>query len=185
MPFDAREGYAAYTYATPAAAAGASKLHLDMFNATGSGVVVGVRGLWAIQKTDVAVTGAVAARLDFYRTSAVGTGGTAWNWKNATPDVAGGNLVPFDSANGSSNPSQLTARHLPTGGATISHWVFPTYSFPEETNTAPYITQYNNLLPELPHGQIFRLQEGEGFLIKQGSVASVGSISFLVAIVLI
>lgn len=181
---DAAEGNAAYTYATPSAAAGASKLHFDIFNASGSGVVVGIRGIWAIQKTDVAVTGVVAARFDLYRTSAVGTGGTSWNWKSATVDVAGGTLVPFDTLNGSSNPSQLTARHLPTGGATISQWVFPTYSFPEETNTAPHLTQYQNLMPLLPHAQMFRIQEGEGILVKQGTVASVGSVHFLVALVI-
>ena len=171
---------ASYLYMTPAAAVGASKLYLDLFNASGSGKLIDVRGIWAVPKTDVAVTGALGIRLDLYRTSAVGTGGTAAAYKSATPDVAGGNINPYDTAN-AALPAQITARHLPTGGATIAQWLFPTYSLGEETATSQaYMSQYQNLIPVLHVGQKLTLREGEGILIKQGAVAATGNISFLV-----
>lgn len=170
-----------YLYATPAAAAGADKLYFDLFNASGSGKIIDVRGIWCIAKTDVAVTGAVAVRVDIYRTSAVGTGGTAHSYKSATRDVGGGNICPMDTAN-AALPAQITARWLPSGGATISEWMIPTYALGEEAATSmAYMTQYQNLLPMLTWGQRCALREGQGMLVKQGSVASAGSIGFLVA----
>lgn len=169
-----------YYYAVPGAAVGASKLYLDLFNASGSGKVIDVRGVWAIPKTDVAVTGAVAIRVDLYRTSAVGTGGTAAAYKSGTIDVAGGNICPLDTSN-AALPAQITARHLPTAGATISEWLFPSYALGEEASTSQaYMTQYQNLLPVMTFGQKLALREGQGLLIKQGTVASIGTIAFLI-----
>ena len=39
---------ATYLYSTPAVAVGASKLYLDLFNASGSGKVIDVRGIWPV-----------------------------------------------------------------------------------------------------------------------------------------
>ena len=174
-----------YYWATPAAAVGASKLYLDIFNATGSGKLIDIRGIWVIPKTDVAVVGALGIRVDLYRTSAVGTGGTAWAYKSATPDVPGGSIWPCDTLN-AAIPAQITGRHLPTAGATISGWIFPTYAFGEEsaTGVASYLTQYFNILPALAWGQKFALREGEGILLKQGAVAATGNIGFLIALTL-
>ncbi|MEO8247643.1 MAG: hypothetical protein ABI622_11070, partial [Chloroflexota bacterium] len=120
-----------YFYQTPAVAVGADKLYADLFNAAGSGKVIDVRGIWIIPKTDVAVVGALGVRVDLYRTSAVGTGGTAASYKSATRDVAGGNICPMDTGN-AALPAQITARWLPTAGATISEWLLATYSLGEE-----------------------------------------------------
>lgn len=173
-----------YMYTTPAAAVGANKLYLDLFNASGSGKVMDVRGIWIVPKTDVAVVGALGIRIDLYRTSAVGTGGTAHSYKSATPDVAGGNITPFDTAN-AALPAQITARWLPTGGATISEWLIATYSLGEETATSQaFISQYQNILPQLTIGQKLAIREGQGILLKQGAVAATGSIAFLIAFTL-
>lgn len=173
-----------YLYTTPAAAVGAGKLFLDLFNAAGSGKIIDVRGIWIVPKTDVAVTGAVAVRIDMYRTSSVGTGGTPAAYKSPVPDVAGGNISPMDTVN-AVLPAQITARHLPTAGATIAEWLIPTYSLGEESPTSmAYISQYQNVLPSLTVGQKFALNPGEGILLKQGAVASVGSLGFLVAFTL-
>src|SRR3990167_8984946 len=169
-----------YYYAVPAAAVGANKLYLDLFNATGSGKIIDVRGIWIIPKSDVALVGALGIRVDLHRTSAVGTGGTAAAYKSATPDVAGGNINPYDTDN-AALPAQITARHLPTGGATIAQWLFPTYSLGEETPTSQaYMSQYQNLIPVLHVGQKLTLRETEGLLGKQGAVAATGNISFLI-----
>jgi len=109
-----------YMYMTPAAAVGLDKLYLDLFNAAGSGKIIDVRGIWVIPKTDVAVVGALGVRVDLYRTSAVGTGGTAAAYKSATRDVAGGNITPFDTLN-SAPPAQVTARWLAVDGNGIMY----------------------------------------------------------------
>lgn len=173
-----------YFYMTPPVAVGASKLYFDLFNAAGSGKIIDVRGIWIIPKTDVAVAGALGVRVDLYRTSAVGTGGTAHSYKSATPDVAGGNICPADTGN-ANPPAQITARWLPTAGATISEWLLTTYSLGEEVSTSmAYISQYQNILPALTWGQRLSLLEGQGILLKQGTVAATGTMSFLVAFTL-
>lgn len=170
-----------YLYATPSAVAGAGKLFFDLFNAVGSGKIIDIRGIWVVPKTDVAVVGAVAIRVDLYRTSAVGTGGTAHSYKSPTPDVAGGNISPMDTVN-AALPAQITARWLPTAGATLAEWMIATYIAAEESPTSmAYLTQYQNILPNLTVGQKFALNEGQGILLKQGTIASAGSLGFLVA----
>lgn len=173
-----------YMYATPSAPVGASKLFLDIFNAVGSGKIIDIRGIWIVPDTDVAVAGAVAVRIDLYRTSTVGTGGTAAAYKSATPDVAGGNITPFDTLN-AALPAQITARWLLTAGATLSEWLFATYSLGEEAATSmSYMSQYQNILPQLIVGQRLAVREGQGILLKQGTVASVGNMSFIIAFTL-
>lgn len=173
-----------YFYCTPPIAVGASKLLADLFNATGSGKVMDIRGIWLIPKLDVAVTGALAVRVDLYRTSAVGTGGTAASVDSATVDGAGGNLTKFDE-NNAAIPAQITARVAPTAGATISRWLFPTNIATEEsTSSMGYLSQWQNLIPMFTFGQKLVVRESTGVLFKQGSVASVGSVSILVAFTL-
>jgi hypothetical protein len=172
-----------YFYCTPPVAVGASKLMCDLFNATGSGKVMDIRGVWLTPKLDVAVTGAVAVRLDLYRTSAVGTGGTAASTDSATVDVGGGNFTKFDESN-AALPAQITARVAPSGGATISRWIFPMNYFPEETNTAGYFASSINWIPMFTYGQKLVVRENTGLLVKQNTVASVGSVSILIAFTL-
>ena len=172
-----------YFYCSPPIAVGASKLMLDLFNATGSGKVMDVRGLWVIGKGDVAVTGALSARFDVYRTSAVGTGGTAASVDSATADPAGGNFTRFDELN-TAIPAQVTARVVPTAGATKSRWLFPVYAFPEETAPGGHLLQFQNAIPMFTYGQKLVVRENSGLLIQQGTVASVGSFAFLIAFTL-
>jgi hypothetical protein len=171
-----------YFFATPAIAVGANKLYCDIFNATSSGKVMDIRGLWLVPNGTVAVTGAVSIRLDLYRTSAVGTG-TSASEAGVTPDPAAGCWSKFDEAN-AALPAQITMRASPTGGATISKWLFGMSVFPEETNAAAYATPGINWIPMFTYGQKLVVREGTGLLIKQNSVASVGSVSILMAFTL-
>ncbi len=170
-----------YFWQTPDAVGGANKLHADFFNASGSGKTIKILGVYPVVKTDAAVTGALALRFDLYRTSAVGTGGTAAQYKSATIDVAGGNITPRDTTN-AALPAQVTARHLPTGGATISEWLKRHACFSEETNAGTHICQGQTEVlygVAAPTGQQYlTLREGQGLLIKQGAVASVNNIGF-------
>jgi hypothetical protein len=166
-----------YGLITPPIAVGASKLLLDVWNATGSGKVMDIRGAWLIPKLDVAVTGAVAARVDLFRTSAIGTGGTAAVADSATVDVAGGSFWKFDESN--------AAIPAPAGGATISRWLFPTNVATEESATSMgYLTQWQNLIPMFFYGQKLTIRENTGLLFKQNLVASVGSVSIMLAFTL-
>lgn len=172
-----------YFYCTPPIVAGANKLMFDLFNATGSGRVMDIRGIWAVVKTDVAVTGVVSARYDLFRTSAVGTGGTGATTNGATADPAGGNFTSFDEAN-SAIPAQITARVVPTGGATSSRWLFPVFTFSEETNVAALLMQFQNWVPMFTYGQKLVVRENSGIKVVQGTVASLNSFAFLVAFTL-
>lgn len=166
-----------YNWWVPGAAVGASKLYADIFNAAGSGKILELRGLWAIPKSDVAITGAVAVEVGLYRTSAVGTGGTAHTYNGGTASTAHV-ITPWDTTN-SVPPAQVTARAVPTGGATISALYWAQYVFTEETNAGTYMAAYTNLLPVATMTQRMTFNEGQGMLIKQGTVAGVGSLAFL------
>jgi hypothetical protein len=165
----------------PKIAVGANKLYADIFNATGSGKVLEINGIWCIPSQDVAVTGVLGVEVDLYRTSAVGTGGTA-----ALIDRTNQTTPAFsmkDTAN-AAIPVQVTARSVPTAGATISSMLFGQYLNTEEGSTAMVaataIGAFTNLLPEVRETQVLTIRENSGLLIKQGAIAGVGSLAFLV-----
>jgi hypothetical protein len=168
-----------YTWSVPSSVAAASKLFCDIFNAVGSGKVVEIRGIWAIPKSDVAVTGVIAVPIGLYRTNAVGTGGTAHTYNGGAAATAHV-ITPWDT-NNPSLPVGITARAAPTAGATISALYWEQYIFTEETSPATYTGAFTNLLPVGLMNQRITLNEGQGLLIKEGPTASpVGSFSFLV-----
>lgn len=150
-------------------AVGASKLYLDLFNAVGSGYKVIVDGIYIRPTSDVAATGVVSARHNILRTNAVGTSGTSVGYANTSE--TGSTISPLDSQD-SALPSGITSRVAPTGGATITARVASSFNFPEETNASVTLVQHQNVL-KLDEKLI--LNSGEGLLVKQGSVASVGS----------
>lgn len=173
-----------YSWWIPTAAVGASKLYGDLFNASGSGKLIELRGLWAIVDTDTAVTGAVGIEIMLVRTSTVGTGGTAPTYNGGSASSTG-TIIPFDTAN-ASLPAQVTARALPTGGATIAAFYWSQWVSGEEAATSSAnITSFYNLLPDTTMGQRIVLREGQGLLIKQGTVASVGNMAFLTVFTLV
>lgn len=167
-----------YTWWLPAQVTGVSKLFGDLFNASGSGKIIEIRGIWAIPKSDVAVTGVIAVPVGLFRTSAVGTGGTAHAYNTGTVLTAA-TITPWDT-NNASLPAQITSRLGPTGGATIAAPYWEQYEFTEETNAATYIGAFTNLLPVGMVNQRITLNEGQGLLIKEGATASpIGSLAFL------
>lgn len=169
-----------YSYIVPSTPVGANKLFLDLFNATGSGKIIRVTSVRPIIDTDVAVVGVVGIRLLLFRTSSVGTGGTASAYKSATADVAGGTITPQDTGN-PALPAQITARHLPTGGATASEWLRGMYVMGEEASTSMaymFQGQVNMLDLDSDMAQLLTLREGEGIRLQQGAVASIGNVRF-------
>lgn len=166
-----------YVLWIPPQVAAANKIFFDLFNATGSGKVLEINGIWALAKMDVAVTGAVAIELSISRTSAVGTGGTV---AGASTAFATPGISAKDPAN-PALPAQITARQVPTGGATVNAFLLGSYIFPEETNPATALQQYFNLLPAVnEETQQITLPEGYGIRCSQGTVASVNNYGFIV-----
>jgi len=159
----------------PPAAVGASKIYFDLFNNQAS-TILRLRKLFGIVATDVAVTGTLGIRVDTMRTSAVGTGGTAAVGPASASKTAAA-FWPFTPGN--TLPAGVTARAVPTGGATDEAWLFPSYLFTEETNVSSQVTQFFNLLPELTTEQSIELPTGKGLKVVQGTVASVGTVAFL------
>jgi hypothetical protein len=170
-----------YSLWVPTAAVGASKLYADLFNAAGTGVEAVIHGLWAIVDTDTIVTGALGIQISLYRTSAVGTGGTAHVYDTAgTLNETICRITPFDTTN-AALPAGVTARFLPTGGATISSFYWSQFYAGEETATSTaFVSSFVNMLPVGLDIQRITLNEGQGLLIKQGPVAATGNMSFLV-----
>ena len=169
-----------YNWWVPSSTTAANKLFADIFNPSGSGKIIEIRGLWAIPKSDVAVTGVIAIEILLLRTSAAGTGGTAYTYNGGSASTAHV-ITPWDTANTTTlTTSLVTARAAPTGGATISALYWSQYVFTEETNAATYVGAYTNLLPIGTVNQRITLNQNEGLLIKEGATASpVGSFAFL------
>ncbi len=167
-----------YMLFIPPQAAAANKIFFDLFNASGSGKIIEINGIWAVVKTDVAVTGVLGVEVQVSRTSAVGTGGTAVGYNGTS--FAASSITPKDT-NNPSLPAQITARLVPTGGATIAGVWWNNYIFTEETNVSSQVSQFFNLVPaQTTEFQSLTIREGQGLRVNQGAVASVGSLGFLV-----
>ena len=163
-----------YKLLLPSQAVGASKLYLDLFNASGSGKSMRIHSVLAIVDNDTAVTGTLGVQLDLFKTTAVGTGGTA-----ATANGTVSTAATITNLNTSTAlPAQVTARLGPTGGATSGAWMGTRWVFTEETNAgSAFAGQYGAefiMDKEVP----VVLAENSGLKIVQGTVASVGNIAF-------
>ena len=166
-----------YLLTIPPQAVGANKIHFDLWNGSAANILK-VRGAWVIVAQDVANTGAVSIRIDWARSSAVGTAGTAAGYNVAT-------LTPTISAKDTANaalPAGVTARAAPTGGATFAQWLCPTYHQIEELQVGGALSQWNNVLPAPDRGeQELVLRPGQGFVARQGSVVGAGNVGFLIS----
>lgn len=148
-----------YTYWRPHAAGAQNQRTIDLFNASGSGVVVKLRKLF-LQHNMAAITG-VGHTFDVIHTTSVGTGGTTLT----------GRKVKTSDAN---IPAQVTCRSSATGGATESFVRFGVSVDPEETRPGAAIMPAINWLPEGEDVGDIELAEGEGVLLKQITNSTVG-----------
>lgn len=142
--------------------AAARTTHFDLFNASGSGVILEVVGLFIIP-TLTAVTG-VGLTWELIKTSAVGTGGTT--------------LTPrsMDSTN-AALPAGVTARSKPTGGATTNFILSYQNTSSEETSAyATSASVLNHLtFTQMLDAQSLIIREGEGIKLDQTTNSAVGS----------
>lgn len=165
-----------YVLFIPAQSTGASRVFFDLFNATGSGLTLRILSVAAIKDGTVAVTGVVAAKLTLTRTSAVGTGGTAATFDGTNLTAATiSKIDPSDTT----LPAGITARLLPTGGATAGAVISELSVFLEETSVASY-GQADILGLNSPVRKPLIVPQNTGIRVIQGIVASVGSVGFVV-----
>lgn len=170
-----------YSWWLPGAVVGTSKLYGDLYNSSASTAVVQIRGVWAIPKTDVAVTsGVLGIEIGLFRTNAIGTTGLLMNY-NSTLGTTSHSVTPYDTNNSSAvfATTGISTRAIPAGGATIAalHWV--QYVQTEETAVGTYVAAFTNLVPVAPMSQRITLNAGQGLLIKQGAVESTGTMAFM------
>jgi hypothetical protein len=156
----------------------------DLFNASGSGKTIRIRSIFPYRT--IAAASAVLTPWEFaaIRTSAVGTGGTAVNFATPlTAPPAAGVLAasPADSSN-VALPAQITARSLPTGGATAAVYWFSIFLhiLNSATVKAPEFEalQTENQLPELPYAEPFVLREGQGMKLRQITATASTGVAF-------
>lgn len=164
-----------YRVVIPSQAVGANKVFCDLFNATGSGVSLRVMSAFAFVDNDTAVTGTLGVELSLTRTTAVGTGGTAAT--NDSTSLTAPTIVRLDT-NSATISANVTARSAPAGGATAGALIATRYVFTEETNAASAIAGILGAEFVRNEGAEVWVRENTGLRFVQGSVASVGNVSF-------
>ncbi len=161
----------------PDGAVGASEDYFDLFNATTATVNTGHRIIVSSVKVivvgDVAVTGVVGVNLHLFKTTAVGTGGTAATTHGVVSTAATFSTV---TPNPGLIPGGITARLKPSGGTTNGVWIGQVAVKTEEQNAGTYVEKWIHSNDQEP----IVLGQGEGLKVEQGTVASVGSVGFIV-----
>lgn len=142
-----------YTIASQVHVAAANTIHWDLFNADAT-LVVRVMSIRQIPNITTAVTG-VVFDWQIFRTSAVGTGGSAQTaWQQDTSDAA------LDA--------DITCRSKPTGGATTSGGALFNYSLhSEETNASTITIASQGGLELVPSPLAADVRPIEGIVLRQ------------------
>ncbi len=154
--------------------AGANVIHFDLWNASGSTAYLRVHSIEAVVSGEVAAVGAVAIALHLKRTTAIGTAGTAATYEGT--DSTASTFSAIDNQH-RLNPL-ITARRLPTGGATAGSQLRHVNVFPEETNSGAYSVTVNLARPAGFDTPPIKVPEGTGISVVQGSVASLGEVGY-------
>ena len=155
-----------YAYAD-AVAFVANKHHISIFNASGSGKIIRVVKLFAINLQSAAVTG-IIDRFDFKKITASSAGTTI------TAEAA--------DTNNAALPAQVTIRT--NGTITEGNVLFPWLASSEEETAVVGLSrsmfqQWSNIIPEGEEIQEPTAREGQGFTMKQITSSTIGSFGWL------
>ena len=168
MPVKTQSIGSTYVATADAVAFAANKSHVAVFNGVGSGKVVKIRKVFAVDVQTTAVTG-VAVRFNFEKTTA---------------QSAGTAITP--QAMDSTSPS-IPAQIVVASGATITDGplLWPYLAASDEAGAtqafpSTQIMQFGNLMMEGNEIQEMTLREGEGFSVKQITSSTVGSFAWIV-----
>ena len=163
----------------PDGAVGASEDYFDLFNGTDSNAVIphGIKLIVSSVKVivvgDVAIAAGVGVNLHLFKTTAVGTTGTAATVQGVVSTAATFSTVTPDPG---ALPSGITARLKPGGGTTNGAWLAQQGVVTADDNAGTYIEKWLHH----PDSENIVLTAGEGLKVEQGTVASLGSIGFMV-----
>lgn len=163
-----------YLLFVPPQAVGANRIHVDLFNGT-TDKDIEIVSVQPVMSGAVAVTGTLAVDLYLQRTTAIGTAGTAATAEGT--NLAAPAISKLDPKS-PDIPATITARAIPTGGATGGAVLAFESQFSEETSVATYFR--NNMLKDNFLGARLIVQPNTGIRVIQGAVASVGNVGFLI-----
>lgn len=164
-PIDNIDTY--YLYQGPRVTTAAATDYFDLFNASGSGKVIKIMGLWSAIQTTAAAAIVPSFQWSIIKTSAVGTGGTAYTFEGAASPAAGAvNITRVDEGD-ATLPAQITARGIPTGGATASRFLFDVWIVAEETLSSTVEIQGVNWLPTGRAVKEIVIPESQGIKLRQ------------------
>ena len=167
-----------YLLSIPGLDNAANRYHWEVFNGSSSMTVV-VRAIFPVPRTDTAATGTLSSRYDFFRTTALSSGGTAHNFESSSTLSA--NFARVDTTDPTLVGSGLSCKTVLTS-ITTGSWLWTSYVFPEETNPSAVLIQGINLIPQRTWGKEFVLRPSEGIAIRQGTVASVNQTGWLLSL---
>jgi hypothetical protein len=156
-----------YIACIPNVAGAASKVHWDLFNDATSAYLVKVRLITITPVLTAAVTGTISPDFDLYRTSTIGTGGTALGFEANTPPT----ISRLDT-NDITLPANVTLRNASTGAAQSAGFLQRNYITQEETQAGAQLAQYQNVLltEGLPTARRVTLRPGQGLKCFQNTL---------------
>lgn len=166
-----------WLYQNPRVTTAAATDLFDLFNASGSGKTLKLMGLWAIIQTTAASAIVPSFQFSLIQTSAVGTGGTAHTFEGAASPATGAvNISRTDDSDAALSAS-ITARGVPTGGATAQKFLLDFFLITEDVNAATQLNQLFNLFPVGVRGiKEVIIPENRGIKIRQiTATASTGT----------
>lgn len=170
-PFPVIErGIPTYFFSTAMAAGAAAKIYMDIFNATGSGKIAKLRGLYVVSNSAV-VTG-VPVQWTLARTTSVGS--------SASATLTAGVADLSDPA----IPTQVTARHAPTAGAATGGALFDFWTTSEETLPANALGSITNWCITAAGVTPITFRENQGIKLTHVTSTTAGSWMVTAAITL-
>jgi hypothetical protein len=172
-----------FSWWVPGAVVTSANRHMaDIYNSSASTQTVEVRGLWAIPKNDVANAATLSVEIGLYKTTAAGSGGVANLFNSASTSTTSHIITPMNSTDTYST-ANITARFGPTSGTPAGQILWWGQYIPtEELSLGAAVFSVTNLMPVEIDARRLTLHPGQGLLIKQGTVATSGSLAFLGAL---
>lgn len=163
----------------------ANKYHWELFNHPSSGKTLTCRGLWPIIELSQSNAATLLARFELYRTTAVSSGGTA----SAAFESASSILANFFRLNpGDASLSSHISAKTQLTSITTGTFLWPAYLSTFATSSISSLGAMNinqltagiNFVPQREFGQELVIPAGQGVAMRQGTVASAGSIGWLI-----
>lgn len=162
----------------------ANRYHWELFNHPSSGKTLTCRGMWPIIELSQSNAATLLTRFELFRTTAVSSGGTA----SAAFESASSILANFFRLNpgDASLSSHVSAKTVLTS-ITTGTFLWPAYLSTFATSSFSTMGAMNinqltaaiNFIPQREFGQELVIPAGQGIAMRQGTVASSGSIGWL------